>query len=543
MLPGLKASLFATAVLMSLHSGVTQAAEKPKVSVLVAGQSHGVIMRRMNGIGFNPADKMIYATTTTSETVYKVNPKTGDVTIAVPPPMGEGDDLAAAPDGSMAWTGLATGRLFYKSPKGKAVVLDADVPGINPVAFDKNGRLVAAQANLGHALYEFYPGTQKPKRLILQTKDTEDLNSFGFGPNGLLYSPQRPDKLVEIDIDKGTLRVVADKMGGATRVEADGHVIAIARDNNLMRVDPATGKAEVIANLGLGSDGLTIGDDGTIYVATPGESSIRAIDPKSGAIRDVVRGHFSALGGLAMIEKDGREILFAGDPWGFRDVDTVTGEVKKLTTRGLRAGGSSDIAVGDKAIATSNGRLGVVQKLDRTTEKVEFENTTIKMPYGVALLDDGAVAVADFIGKRIAHVDASGATTLADGFQGPVGLARAKDGALLVTDAYAGTLSSVDPKTGKRTEIAKGLKGPEGLAVMADGRIAVAETGAGRLVAVDAKSGKRETLADKLPFGSHVTATADKVGLAAGVAVGKDGSVYVSCDGDFSIRKVTVAAK
>ena len=378
---------------VGLHADVTRAADrsKPTATVLVPGQSHGVIMRRMNGVAFNPADKMLYATTTASEAVYRINPKTGDVVMAVEPPWGEGDDIAAAPDGGLAWTAIATGQLYYKRPNGKTEVLDKDVPGINPVAFDKNGRLVAAQANQGHALYEFDPTGRKAKRLIM--KDMADLNSFGFGPNGLLYSPQRPDKLVEIDIDKSTLRVIADNMGGATRVEADGHVISISRDHDLMRVDPATGKMDVIAHLGPGTDGIAIGDDGTIYTSTPSESTIRAVDPKTGAIRDVVRGRFSSLAGIAMIEKDGREILFATDAWGFRDVDPVSGVVTKVPTRGLRAGGSSDIAVSDDAIAISNVRVGLVQKLDRATEKMQFENTTIKTPYGVALLDDGAVAV------------------------------------------------------------------------------------------------------------------------------------------------------
>jgi sugar lactone lactonase YvrE len=240
-----------------------------------------------------------------------------------------------------------------------------------------------------------------------------------------------------------------------------------------------------------------------------------------------------------MVLKDDSEVLLAADAWGFRDVDPVGGTVAKNPARGLRAGGSSDIAANDTAIALANVRLGIVQKLDRASEKVLFETREIKQPYGVALLDDGAVAVADIVGKRIARVDAAGTGTIAAGFDGPVGLARGADGALLVTDAYAGTLTRVDPATGARTEIARGLRAPEGLALMTDGRIAVAETGAGRLTAVDPRSRARETLADGLPFGAHVTQTADRVGLPAGVAAGRDGAIYVSCDGDFSIRKVT----
>ncbi len=512
---------------------------KPTATVLVPAQSNkGEILRRINGLDFNRTDGKIYATSTTAEAIYRVDPKSGDVEMAVLAPLGEGDDIAVGPDGALAWTAIATGEMRYMKPGGEVQVLDKTVPGINPVAFSKDGRLVAAQANEGHALYEYDPTGAKPRRTILE--GMPDLNSFAFGPNGLLYSPQRGGKAVEIDIDKGTLRVVSEENGGAVKVDSDGTLITISKHEDLVRMDPKTGAATVITKITGGVDGLAVGPDGTVYGSSPSESSIFAIDPKTGARHDIVRGRFSNLGGLAIIAQDGKEILLAGDPWGFRNVDPVTGEVTKVATRGLRAGGSSDLAVSADAIALSNVRLGVVQKLERASEKVQFETKEIKTPYGVALLDDGAVAVADIIGKRIARVTANGVTTLADGFEGPVGLTR--DGeTLLVTDAAAGTVVRVDLKTGTKTQVAGGLKGPEGLALLKDARIAVAETGAGRLIAIDAKSKAQQVLAEGLPFGAHITATADGVGLAAGVAVGKDGAVYVSCDGDFSIRKVTFA--
>ncbi len=73
---------------------------------------------------------------------------------------------------------------------------------------------------------------------------------------------------------------------------------------------------------------------------------------------------------------------------------------------------------------------------------------------------------------------------------------------------------------------------------MPDGRVAVAETGAGRLTAVNLTNGRRQTLVEKLPLKLYVSHTPNNVGLPAGVAVAKDGTIYVSCPGDFSIRKV-----
>ena len=66
-----------------------------------------------------------------------------------------------------------------------------------------------------------------------------------------------------------------------------------------------------------------------------------------------------------------------------------------------------------------------------------FENKEIKHPYGVAILDDGALAVADFDGNRIARVDANGVTTLAANLKGPVGLIRDASGNLKWTGSRA----------------------------------------------------------------------------------------------------------
>ncbi len=536
----LRASLVAGLAAVLISASAPNAAKRPNtvVTVLVPGQSHGEILRRVNGIDWNPADGKLYATSTTSEAIYRIDTKTGDVDMAIGPPWGEGDDLAFSQSGAVAWTAIATGELRYKAPGGDVQVLDKTVPGINPVAFSKDGRLVAAQANEGHVLYQFDPTGKKPRRVIM--KDMPDLNSFAFGPDGILYSPQRGGKTVAIDIDAGNLRVVNEDNGGSVKVDARGQLIEISKSGNLVRTDPKTGQSQLIAPIGEGTDGLAVGPDGTIYASSPAESSIFAFDPVTGAKREIVRGHFSSLGGLAIAAVNGKDVLFAADAWGFRNVDPTTGEITKPKGRGLRSGGSSDLAFSDTAIALANVRLGVVQKLDRASEKLVFENKEIKQPYGVALLDDGSVAVADFVGRRIARVDANGVSTLAEGFQGPVGISRGPQGALLITDSPAGTLTRIDPKTGKRDQVANGLSRPEGVAVMADGRIAVAETGANRLVAIDLKTKKREVLAERLPFGAHVTATAENVGLPAGVAVAGNGDIYVSCDGDFSIRKVSL---
>ena len=239
--------------------------------------------------------------------------------------------------------------------------------------------------------------------------------------------------------------------------------------------------------------------------------------------------------------RTGKELLLAADAWGYRNVDPVSGEVTRLPTRSPQSGASSDLAVNATAVAFSNVRLGVVQKADRATEKVAFESKEIKHPYGVAILDDGALAVADYDGGRIARVDASGVTTLAANLKGPVGLIRDASGNLLVSEALRGVVSTIDAKSGARTELVADLQKPEGLGLMADGRLAVVEAGAKRVTAVDPKKKTRQVLAENLPIGFHISLAPQEIGLPAGLAVGADGAIYVGCDADYSIRKITFA--
>ena len=94
---------------------------------------------------------------------------------------------------------------------------------------------------------------------------------------------------------------------------------------------------------------------------------------------------------------------------------------------------------------------------------------------------------------------------------------------------------------GERQVITDSLVLPEGLAVRDDGRLFVAEAGAGRVSMIDAASGQRWTIAEGLAFGTVVSRAPAPVYLPSGVAVGPDGSIYVTEDRTNSIRRLTAA--
>src|SRR5258708_145918 len=114
-----------------------------------------------------------------------------------------------APYGTMAWTGCLTGDLYSRKGDGPIKKLASGLPGINSLAYRKDGRLYATTVFLGDTLYEIDVEGVKPPRMIMEKMG--GLNGFEFGPDDLLYGPLWfKGQVVKVDVDKGELTVVAD---------------------------------------------------------------------------------------------------------------------------------------------------------------------------------------------------------------------------------------------------------------------------------------------------------------------------------------------
>ncbi|MNS55677.1 hypothetical protein D3C72_885160 [compost metagenome] len=113
-----------------------------------------------------------------------------------------------------------------------------------------------------------------------------------------------------------------------------------------------------------------------------------------------------------------------------------------------------------------------------------------------------------------------------------------QDGALYVTEA-AGKLLRIplDASAPLRT-VADGLALPEGLAQTPWGSFIVAESAARRLVEIDPATGTRRTVAENLPIGLAAGPGLPPPYVVTGVAVGRDGTVYVSADKNNSIYRI-----
>ena len=90
--------------------------------------------------------------------------ETGIITTEVGPPDGNGDDVAFAPDGTMAWTAGLTNAIMARTPNGDIKPLVSDMPGVNSIWYTDDGRLFFTTIFAGDALYEADPTGDNPPR-------------------------------------------------------------------------------------------------------------------------------------------------------------------------------------------------------------------------------------------------------------------------------------------------------------------------------------------------------------------------------------------
>jgi sugar lactone lactonase YvrE len=358
--------------------------------------------------------------------------------------------------------------------------------------------------------------------------------------------------VARIDIETGQLIPIARNLGKpiAVNLDSGGQIWAIdLSSGHLRRIDPDSGDAIVVTTIQPPADNLAVGPDDAIYVSRSAASSIVRVEPNSGKQSVIVPGHFSLLGGLAIMMYEGREALLVADNYGYRIVDTQTGEVKSpfdIVTPGF-PGAASDVAVNENFLAlTDLATRPRVVLVDRTNYEFVTTWTNIDTPCGVVLRDGGDPIVADFSSGMLVGLsrsDRKSRDILADGLAGPVGLGWATSTTVYVTENLAGTLVHIDLENGNKTVISAGLDHPEGLTVLADGRIAVVEVGAERLVAIDPRNSAIEVLATELPVGQPAARAPEPVYVPSGVAQGADGSLYLTADRDNSILKLTLESK
>jgi sugar lactone lactonase YvrE len=531
-----RATVAATVLFVTSASAQTY-----EVTKLVPGSAfHGV-----HGLGIDKAGRL-FAGSVAGAALYEVDLTNGIAKIAVPTPEGMADDIAFAPDGTMAWTAFLTGDLYSRKGDGPVKKLASGLPGINSLAFRKDGRLYATQVFLGDALYEIDVEGVKPPRKIMEKMG--GLNGFEFGPDDMLYGPLWfKGQVAKVDVDKAELTVVADgfKIPAAVNFDSKGNLWVVDTAlGQLVRVDPKTGTKKMVAQLKPSLDNLAIDSKDRIFVSNMADNGIQQVDAETGAARQVISGRLALPGGIGVVSDGAKDTIHIADVFAYRTVDGSTGEVSEPAR--MHADGvtleypMSATAKGDDVLLSS-WFTGTVQLIDRKTGQTREMLHGFKTPHDAIKLDDGSILVNELGSKSL--VRASGEhgkdrTVLIGGLEGPVGLVGGPKGAVYVTEAFAGQVSRIE-SNGEKIVVAKDLKMPEGIALAPDGRLVVAEVGAKRLIAIDPQDGKVTEIAGNLPIGLAAAPGGLPTNIPTGVGIGASGVIYFSSDIENAIYKVT----
>ena len=460
------------------------------------------------------------------------------------------DDVAVAKDGSIYFTDVYSGRVGRISPEGEISTVVTLDPWVNALAISPDGDQLFVSHVLGNDKFTVVDLTGKAKPRVL-AKDVGWSNSMVFGPDGHLYAPLNlKNKVVRWNTDTGEYKEVFKTRTLPSSVEVDSKgrlVVTEFLTGSLLRYDMSTDTMTVLAeNLPTGLDNSAIDSKGRIFVASNHHGGILEV-LEGGKTRELSPPGFMAPSSVAILPTKDGDKLVASDYFGITFFDTKSFQkervlstefypfVKDLTSKGDTTNLSVPVAV---AVDVDGGNLiiaswmsDIVQVYDlqesRVTRMIEGNSPIYALKFGDDLI------VSELKTKSVVSISPKGQRrTLASGIAVPSGLAT-KGGDLWAADWSEGRilkLMSGGKVLAKPVVLAKGLSKPEGMAVEADGSLLVVESGAGRLVRINTTSGKTTVLAKDLKTGLKASPGGSPTNYFSGVAVGSDGTIYVSCD-------------
>jgi streptogramin lyase len=504
--------------------------------VLVAPSSFNGV----HGLAVDAKGRLL-AGSVVGNSLWEVDRQTGAARVMIAAPEGQADDIAVGPKGELAWTNYLMGMLRYRESDGAPMkILAKDLPGLNSLDFDRrNGKLYASQVFLGDALWEIDVSGAAAPRLI--AKDMGGFNGFEVGPDGMLYGPLWfKGQVVKINPANGAITVINGefKTPAAANLDGKGNLWVVdTRTGELSKVELASGRKTVVKQLKPAIDNLAISPEGTIYVANMADNSIEAFNPATGELRLLTGGKLAVPAGMKI---DGND-LWVADIFSFRKVDARTGSVQDIFRMQ-----SSDmeypfaVGVSPTHFALTSWFTGSVQLVERSTLKTSAMLHGLKAPSDAIPMPDGSVIYAELATGTISRASGdkfADKKVIAQGLAGPVQMVLGRDGALYVTEA-AGKLTRVNLADGSKSTVAEGLALPEGLSQTPWGTFIVAETAARRLTEIDPANGSRRTVAENLPIGLAGGPGMPPPYVVTGVAVGRDGTIYMTADRDNGLYRI-----
>ena len=189
-------------------------------------------------------------------------------------------------------------------------------------------------------------------------------------------------------------------------------------------------------------------------------------------------------------------------------------------------------------VTTSGGQIARYRPGDGETD---YLADGFDQLYGVAIGPGDTIVFTELGTGRVHALRSGSVEVLASDLRDPVGVAFDSDGRPLVAESGAGRVVRL---AGSTETLVDDLQRPQGIAV-ADGQLYIVDAGAKEVIAFDLASGDRRTIASGLPVGpppgvepkplKGMPPFSGPQGPFAGIAIGPDGTLYVSADGDGSV--------
>lgn len=388
-----------------------------------------------NGMQIGP-DGRLYVVSAFGGELAAIDVDSGAREVVSPPggALSSPDDLAFGTGGAIYVSECMDARVTELRDGASRTVADG-LPGANGIA-TFGDRVFVNECRPAGRMVEIFPDGGEP---LLLADGLELPNGMSASPDGFLYFVLVfAGKVGRMSVDGGPVETVAEGLAAPSSTRwADGALwVSQGGNGEVVRIDPADGRPEVVARSRPGIDNLAISPDGRLFIS---------------------------------YYIDGEVLELRGE------------EARTLVPRGL---------VGPYGVAPSPGGGAFVAdgmelaRIDATAAvEVLGKYTDPGFPgylCGIAS-DDGRLLVTTSAGA-LCEFDpaASTSTVLAEGLAEPRGVALRPDGDILVAEAGAGLLVEIGPDGARRTLLAD-LDRPADVAVAADGTAWVSEEGAGAL--------------------------------------------------------------
>ncbi len=493
-----------------------------------------------NGMRMGPDGKLYVAQAFGSQ-ISAIDPASGAVSVISPPggPIIAPDDLAFDSKGTLYATEVMSERVCARSPNGEVRIIADNVTAANGVTIHQD-RIFMDECRPNGRLWELFPDGRAPRQLA----DNLPLpNALFLGPDENIYFPVLGENAIwRIPVGGGRPEPFIKDLGlpTAVKINSKGEIVTTqGRTGEILKIDLQSATKRVYAKVRPGLDNLALTADDRIFISHFTDGGVAELMP-DGSERRLIEPGFCAPAGLA-VSSDG--VLYAADGISMAAVD-LDGKQRRVGmlfdgefpgfVRGLGAGVDGNVIV-----TTSAGDVTTYHPVShRMTEHAKG----LQELYGVAAAPGGAVVVAEGGTGRVLVISGKEIKTAASGLSRPTGIATASDGSCFVAEAGKGRVVHVN---GGVTEALGGLREPHGVMLSGDD-LYIVDVGAHELICFSTKTRERKTIASNLPVGSppgvvpHVLAgipglLPGPLASFSGIAQSRDGTLFVSADGEGSI--------